>query len=549
MNPLTISLKTIAILLFCLHNTACDKTTQKPGDAENSQPESENQTDPMAAAKKIWALIKTKDFSKADERKAALAEIAPTMKLPEPKKGAILRQLVSLKEANTGIIHKILSGPIDKESADLFKSLLAALADKAARKAWAEQNDGGKDALSMLLVRNSQGLGDDMAILKTLSDEVAQLEPTITPALNQMWNIIREAKFDVIDDKRTKAIAVLDRFTDMAAGTTRSNLSKGLAKKEGMAGNKSGLLQSMVQGPIDANIVKISKVLIEDQPDADTKKAFLNQTLGDLKLRAFVYLSNLNIAKTAPADGPGVRLSTGALASEAPFLKELMALFLSNGAMPSDALPKRIAPEEIAKFELILDVLNANGDMNAIVGLIKGRPITTDDVFPFVSWAIQKAERASAFKSMLDDADMPTDVKAQFKSAALIQAIDADLRTTVKNNAPIRVGGLAGFGGSEYYEGAVALENFNRLLDNDFGLVPLLADIDYKLANMGPLIAILSIHITGDDQISEARRKAVLRTIAKKLRGIHGPVLWNTLVLTPMLSTESAVDVLKTEME
>ncbi len=110
-----------------------------------------------------------------------------------------------------------------------------------------------------------------------------------------------------------------------------------------------------------------------------------------------------------------------------------------------------------------------------------------------------------------------------------------------------RLGGI--FGGQELYIYDVALKNFNRLLENDYGLLSLIADTDFDQGNQGPLIGILLVHVAGNREITLPKRKAVVRTLARSLkRKMPHPGLWEDLVNKKLSSEENSIDILTTDM-
>lgn len=308
-----------------------------------------------------------------------------------------------------------------------------------------------------------------------------------------------------------------------------------------MTGTDSGLLQSLTQGPIDADIVKLCEVLFADQADNTARKNLANQKLGDLTESALYYLIYKNISGQAPQDGPGVRLSTGTLAKETPHLNKLMALLIKNGASASNVF-KDHTDEEIAMVSLVLDRLLDNNDIEIFAALFPaGQTIDREHKMAFFEW-IAKSQHPGRFgiiKSILSNNSFEAYFKKSAKTAPVMLALILDLKSVVMLHPPVKTGGLLGgiLGGEYKYTGAVALQKFNSLLENDLGIKEHLTDLDFEYeGNTGPLIAHLIDKAT-NRIIPIERRKAFTLTIAEKLKHLtNNPDSWKNLLSTQLLT-------------
>lgn len=391
---------------------------------------------------------------------------------------------------------------------------------------------------------------DPTSEIKKLLVEAAKPGAGATAAIAKVWEIVREADFAKKDDKRDRALEVLKLISEMAPSAGRKEISKALATKSDMVATSSGLLQSMVQGPIDADIVKIVSVLIDDQDDAATKKAFLGQKLGSLAEEAMYYLLNLNISGAAPGNGPGVRLDAGALQAEEEYLIDLIALFLKNRAGLS-MINAEGTQAEIVRFGKVLDLLYKHNHITDYIRTIfVGRSWGQDDIKPTMEWIAAKEERLALMKPLMaileDSTEKDNDKKMARKlvqGVAVEIFISQDLETTVRNNAPIKKGGTLGFGAEEFYEEPVALSHFLMLLEKSPLDFRTLTNTDFAAGDFGTSIWLL-VTLTGiDTNISVSKKKAVIRTIAKKLKSYYSPQVWrDMLVLESEQINQSAID-------
>ncbi|MCA9507101.1 MAG: hypothetical protein KC505_01605 [Myxococcales bacterium] len=499
-------------------------------------------------AKEVWAHIKSKDFSKKEQAQSGWKKILETLRLPKDKRAPVVQKLVSYRDDTQGIIHKLLKGSINQERSNAIVTMLDDLSNNDMKKAWLEQAHNNEDAMALLLARKNALQDDAPQAIKILLDKILPLDLNTRLAATKIWDVVRRANFAIRDDKRAFAIEVLARLSDMPTSSTRQSIVKALSSKDDMDATKSGLLQSMVQGPIDKELLKICEIFIEDQGDSQAKKNFVNQKLGNLKERALHYLLSLNISKAADGDGPGVRLSTGALASEQPYLNNLITLLTLNGADSGDLYSHRL-PQEAT--DVILDELDKSDDKSVFLKLLEGRTVNHEDLMPIIDWGIRNKNRAEVLKILLTNKQLKLNAKRILKSNAFIHAISTDMETVVNNNNPKKIsGGFLGMGKSqELYIDEVALTNFNRLLENDYGLLALIADTDFIQADQGPLIGILMIHTASKRELPLNKRKAVVRTIARTLKAkLPHPGLWQDLVYKKLLNGENSIDILVNDL-
>lgn len=534
----------IIIVTISLLLNAC--VEQRPGSSDQSK-NSERTVEATEKAEQLWAYLKDKNFSDTKQAEAGWEKIHEVLELPAVTRAAIIQKLVSYKQGTMGIIHKMLSGAINDARSKAIITMMHDLANNAAKKAWFEQVHSGEDAFSMVFVRASALKGDESQALKNLLREMAQLELSTTLTAAKIWNVVRKANFAIKDDNYSSAMKALVSLSDLPAANVRKALVKELSTKADIIATNSGLLQSMVQGAISKEIVKISQIFIEDQGDSKAKKDFVNQKLGSLKERAMHYLLQLNISKKAAADGPGVRLADGALVSEQPHLNNLIALLTANGADSRDIITNKSSQVTV---DLVLNELNKDADKSLFINLVENRVVAQEDLLPIVAWAIQDKNRAEAFKTYLTNKKVTISAKRMFKSRAFISALDTDINNIVIHNNPKKTGGFLGARGQEWYVDEVALKNFNRLLENDYGLLSLIADTDFDQGNQGTLIGILLIHVAGDRQLHLSKRKAVVRTLAHTLKSkIPHQGLWEDLVNKKLSSNENSIDILVQDMQ
>ncbi|HXW53436.1 MAG TPA: hypothetical protein VEL47_04940 [Myxococcota bacterium] len=356
--------------------------------------------------------------------------------------------------------------------------------------------------------------------------------PPLAPELtaDEIWNTVRVADFAVNDDKRLAAMDILLRLVNMSTGSKRQQLSRDLVTRVGMATTNSGIFQAMARGLVDASSLKIYQVLIDDQPDARSKAALVNQKLGGFNLKASACLTDLDISKNPPKASPGVRLTSQLFKKEEPIRNALISLLFVNGAKLS---PESNSAADITKFRRSLDSILANGNIADFLALFR-QGSGLDDVYPAMDWMIAKDSHAPVLNLFLSDASIPDNFKATIRSTAFIDAIAKDLENAAK---PLNRIGLK--------LGVVPLDHFFRVLKPQFGLKPFLGEIDFEYGTQGSLISLLSYTICElyANNLSDDERKVIIKAVASALKKptVKEGHDWNVLVHTPDGFRDSAV--------
>lgn len=308
-------------------------------------PSSNNLPEPgtLEMAQELWRQIKPLDFSKSDQAGLAFIIMRPTHQLSEAQKIPIFRELAKINENSMSILNKILQG--DARSIDSFANFILAviddLPDTASKKAWLETSNGTIDLLSRLLT-NAEVFHRTNS--KKLIDRICEIAPTTKHVIENLWFGIKHLNFTkprgTLNWDPNQLVIVREGFplrldvhlfdilmnlTMLPPSPVRRELSQNLVLRTGMAGTNSGLLQSLTQGPIDADIVKLCEVLFADQADDASRKKLATQKLGSLKEQALHYLIHRNTSLMT-------KLSATQLTEEAPHVQKLIALLIENGA-------------------------------------------------------------------------------------------------------------------------------------------------------------------------------------------------------------------------
>ncbi len=482
---------------------------------------------------------------------------------------AVIADLALRHVGNQNVINVMFKNGIDAALALAFTTMVDDLAP-AARLTWLQSIDataGNVTALKYLLLRESTVAAAAVAVadvvapvnqVKVVLDKVASI-PALAPNaadFTSVWAYLNDKNFADATPNAHRALAmpVLIRIADLPGNNDlRKSLTVGLAgigavlpvappnvgTYTGVVDqNGSGLAQSLARQPITADVIRVYKALVADQPTPADQTALLNQALG-AKQPALLTLTDGIAIGGGPLVVASTRLGAPIAGETQADLDALVKFFVDEQAV--SALNTFDARRSRLVFNLVLP--SAATPDTSILKLLDNVDLTNRS--EFAAWALNSpGTRAAAFKRVLDEASDEASVAVQseiFRRAMVRPAGNAiapngDMITVVRAKNPNTWDKTTALGKHNVYRKSLTLgagdplTNLQTLADNlaAFGLNDVVDGNDFvfapadannalltfllKVANADIPAALGGLGLSGSNQ--DLRKRGLVRSLA-----------------------------------
>jgi hypothetical protein len=317
------------------------------------------------------------------------------------------------------------------------------------------------------------------------TEEIIENESELS--LKSLNLALSEADFSQNGDKESRAFIALSQIVKMPAGQERESLSQELAKN-------SKVMSAIVSEPIDRKNLAIAELIINDLPNSEAKKNFINQKLdsdNNTALKKLVLVKN----------------------SVPIIVDKLIALLAINGAEQSDIISQNNDENDFKHMCFILDGLLSQGEF--VNFWSDPKKLEADNISYLVLYSLSTSKRAHAFKSLIESEKLPQIFKEVIVAHLLSTVFHKDLSSEVQKREPFRQGNfISRLFKNQFYK----LNNLNKVLSEHYGITNMLKNKSMKLiSNNGTLVYLLISELLFA-KLALNKTKAVIYSIGQKLK-------------------------------